>query len=472
MAGWFESRTGGRATLHEFLGEKMPASVGWKNTLGSLAGALLLVQIVTGVLLMIYYVPHPEAAYTSLEWMAKNVTLGALVRALHYWGASFVLVAIAVHFLRVVVTGAYRAPREMNWLTGLALGGVVVTLAYTGQLLPFNQMGYWAGTVGIEIASSAPFIGDDIRKLMMGGDTVGALTLTRFYALHVVVLPALLGGLVIAHLYLLRKHGPARSAQDTAPAIDPFFPKQFLRDMVVISGGLAALLLTAQALGGPHSGPLDLSDTSYRPRPEWYFLAHFELLRLTQGAFQKMLVAFAFPSALLLALAALPWIDRGRSVAVHDRKPIVAAVVVLAIGFTGLTAYSVALHSSEPGDQQMAEADAPADAAPPGANQDDVIALGARTFRQLQCFKCHVINGEGSDIGPDLTISGVRLQESFLRAWLKDPKAFKPQTIMPPLKTSPEKFEAIVAYILSLREAAAPAAEGSEEANAAGTQNP
>jgi len=459
MAGWFESRSGGRAALREFLGEKMPASVGWKNTLGSLAGALLLVQIVTGILLMLYYVPHPEAAYTSLEWMAKNVTLGALVRALHYWGASFVIVAVAVHMLRVVVTGAYRAPRELNWLTGLALFGVVITLAYTGQLLPYNQMGYWAGAVGIEIASSAPFIGPEIRALMMGGDTVGALTLTRFYALHVVVLPALLGVLVMAHLYLLRKHGPARAASDTAPAVEPFYPMQFLRDMVVISGGLAALLLTAQAIGGPHSGPLDLSDTSYQPRPEWYFLAHFELLRLTQGGFQKMLVAFALPSALLLALAALPWIDRGRSAAPRDRKPVVAAVLVLAFAFAGLTAYSTMRHPPDPGNQPMLEADA-APAPEAGAGQDEIIALGARTFRQLQCFKCHVINGEGSDIGPDLTLTGRRLHEPFLREWLKDPKALKPQTIMPPMRTSPEKFEAVVAYLMSLREPPAPTAEG------------
>lgn len=455
---WFQARTSASTLLREFLNEKMPASVGWKNTLGSVAGALLLVQIVTGILLMLYYVPHPEAAYTSLEWMADNVTLGALIRALHYWGASFVIVAVAVHMLRVVVTGAYRAPRELNWLTGLALFGLVITLAYTGQLLPYNQMGYWAGTVGIEIASSAPFIGPEIRQLMMGGDTVGALTLTRFYALHVVVLPALLGVLVVAHLYLLRKHGPARAPQDTAPATKPFFPMQFLRDMVVISGGLVVLLFAAQAIGGAPSGPLDLSDTTYQPRPEWYFLAHFEMLRLTQGSFQKMLVAFALPSVLLLALAALPWLDRGQSAAVRDRKPVVAAVLLLAVAFTGLTAYSAARHAPDPGNQPMLAADTPA-AETADEDPQAAIELGRRVYREQQCFKCHMINGIGSDIGPNLSLSGLRLHESFVRAWLQDPKALKPDTIMPPLKTTPDKFEAVVAYILSLREAATPAAE-------------
>ncbi len=455
---WFESRASAATALKAFLDEPIPASTGWRNTLGSVVGAILLVQIVTGVLLALYYVPHPEAAFESIVWLERNITLGAFVRALHYWGASFAIVAAAVHLLRVLLAGAYRPPRELNWLTGLVLFGIVITLAFTGQLLPYNQMGYWAATVGIEIASSAPVIGESIRLLMTGGDTVGALTLTRFYALHVVVLPALLGLIVVWHLALLRKHGPMRRAGDNSAATEAFFPRQFFRDMVAISIGLFGLVFFAVVLGGPESPRLDLSDASYTPRPEWYFLAHFELLKLTQGELQRVLVAFVLPSIAVLVLALLPWLDRGTSASWRHRKPIVAAAIAFAAAGAGLTVYGWTTvpkpHAEVADAADGTAADESMAAADPAAQQ---IELGRRVFREQQCFKCHVIGTTGADIGPDLTIVGLRIQESFLRAWLADPKAFKPQTIMPPLKTTPEKFEAVVQFLLSLNTVPDPA---------------
>jgi len=460
IADWLESRTGALRGLRAFLNEEMPASVGWRNTLGSVAGAILLVQILTGVLLAIYYVPHPQAAYESLEWMAKHVTLGGFTRSLHYWGASFAVVAVFVHLCRVVFTGAYRTPREMNWITGLALFGVVVTLAYTGQLLPFDQMGYWAGTVGIEIASAAPLIGPGIRKMMIGGDTVGALTLTRFYALHIVVLPALLGVLVVAHLALLRRHGPMRAASDRTSRMASFYPAQFFRDMIAISFGLGGLALVAGTFGGPHSGPLNLADTAYQPRPEWYFLAHFELLKLTQGEIQKELVAFFLPVGLLLLLVALPWLDRGQSAAMGHRKPVVFVAATFIVAFAGLTAYGLSRVANESGDQSSAEiAASPGETAPAADAQTTAIELGRSVYRQQQCAKCHLVKGVGKDIGPDLSLAGIRLQEPFLRAWLKDPKALKPDSIMPPVTITGERFDALVAYVLSLKEYAPPPVE-------------
>ncbi len=457
IAEWFESRTALRAVLSAFLSERIPASVGWRNTLGSVVGAILLVQMITGVLLALYYVPHPEAAFASIAWIEQHVTLGAFVRALHYWGASFAIVVALVHLFRVYFTGAYRPPREVNWLIGLVLLGVVFTISFTGQLLPYNQIGYWAATVGIEIASSAPVIGGSIRELMTGGDTVGALTLTRFYALHIVVLPALIGVLVVWHLYLLRRHGPMRPESDKTDASEPFFPRQFYRDMVAISIGLFGLVFMAVISSGPDSPPLDLSDTNYTPRPEWYFLAHYELLRLTHGEFQKMLVAFGLPAALAAGLALLPWLDRGKTSAMRHRRAVVAAGVVLMTGGIGFTVYGLATAPAPAAEVSVTNA-VPAD---DGGN----IALGRRVFREQQCFKCHMVDGVGAEIGPDLTIVGLRIHESFLRDWLEDPKAFKPLSIMPPVKTTPEKFEALVAYLLSLDEV--PAAASPEGAGAA-----
>ena len=172
-----------------FLRKEVPASLGWKNTLGVVAGALLLTQFLTGILMALYYVPHPEAAYQSVKYVEESVTAGMLTRALHYWGASFVLVALFLHVSRVFFSGGYRKPRHLVWIVGLFLFVLVIITAFFGQLLPWDQHAYWAATVGTEIAASAPVLGPIIHKMIVAGDAPGALTLTRFYALHVVVFP-------------------------------------------------------------------------------------------------------------------------------------------------------------------------------------------------------------------------------------------------------------------------------------------
>ena len=229
---WLEERTGINGLLKRLFHEEIPSSAGWRNTLGSVAGALLLVQIFTGCLLMLFYVPHPDAAYASLTYIKESLRLGGLVYALHHWGGGFIVLALFIHMIRVFLSGAYKKPREILWLTGLALFLVIFGRLFTGQLLPMNQAGYWASSVGVEIASSVPIIGPEIRQMLLGGDTLGALTLTRFYAAHVVLLPAALALLVTFHIYLLRRHGPTRASGDTTTKTQRFFPYQVTRDIV------------------------------------------------------------------------------------------------------------------------------------------------------------------------------------------------------------------------------------------------
>lgn len=446
---WLEDRTAVGRGIRTFLEEQVPTSLGWRNTLGALAGALLLLQIVTGVLLALYYVPHPEAAFESLEWMAENVTLGGFTRALHYWGTSFIVAALFLHMLRVFVAGAYKKPREINWLTGLALLGVIMALAFTGQLLPFNQMGYWAAKVGVEIVSSAPLVGESLGRLLIGGDTVGALTLTRFYALHMIVLPALLGLFVVVHLHQLRRQGPMRPLRDTGDAAEPFFPMQFARDMLVISVALAALAAVAVIMKGPDSGPLDLTDTEYLPRPEWYFLSHFEILKWTQGEFQKVLAAFVLPNLLLAALAALPWLDRAKSNAIGERRTIVASGLFIAAGIVGLTAFGL-LTAPDPHQEADATVAEESEEETDGDPDRARLAAGRRVYRELKCQTCHRIDGRGEIKAPDLSGVGLRLQEPYLRNWLRNPPAFIPDIAMPPVTVTDEKFDALVAYLMSL----------------------
>lgn len=443
---WFEDRTGLVRGTRAFLYEEIPASTGWWQTLGSITGALLLAQILTGFLLALYYVPHPEAAYESVQFIEESVTAGALTRALHHWGASFVVVAVFFHMCRVFFSGAYKKPREMTWIVGLLLFILICFLALTGQLLPMNQEGYWAAKVGVEIAASAPIVGPAIKQLMFGGATIGALTLPRFYILHVFLLPALLGGLVVLHIYLLRKHGPARAASDTSDKTKTFYPYQMFKDMVGITLAFVALIAVAYIVQGPQEPPADPSDTNYIPRPEWYFMSHFQILRVTPGN-MKVLATFVLPTVVFALLVALPWLDRSRSRAIGQRRPIVAAGMVFILGVVSLTAYGV---YTMPEQQHADGAEAVDEEADAEAEAYRYIKDGRVLFRRLKCMDCHTVNRRGGNIGPDLSNTGIRLKESYLREFLRDPQAMYPESPMPAVTAPDEEFDKLVAYVMSL----------------------
>jgi ubiquinol-cytochrome c reductase cytochrome b subunit len=438
-ASWLNQRIGLPDAVRAFLTEPIPSSIGWRRTLGSLAGAILLVQIVSGILLAVYYVPHPDAAYASLQYVENRVTAGRLVRALHYWGTSFAVVAVFGHLARVFFSGAYRPPREATWITGVILLLVVLALAFTGQLLPWNQMGYWSASVGIEIASSAPLVGPAIKRLLVGGSSLGALTLTRFYAAHAIVLPGLIGMLVVAHLYFLRRHGPSRPARDEGSDLTPFAPTQLARDLVAISVVFALLVAVATVFGPPTAGLADPTDTSYLPRPEWYFQSHYQLLRLTPGSL-KILMTFVLPTLGLAVLVGLPWIDRARSTRARDRLAVVSIGAVAAGAIVGLTIVGVVERPSA----EAREAETSA--------TYDPIEAGRKVYEQGDCKKCHTVGLEGGDEGPDLSGAGLRLQEAYLRKFLRNPTAYYPDIKMPAVKVPERELNELIEYLKSLQE--------------------
>jgi len=174
---------------------------------GGLTFFLVMIQILSGVFLTMYYVPDIVNAYASVDYLQYKVEFGDIVRGMHHWGASLVIVMMFLHTLRVFFTGAYKAPREMNWVVGVLIFAVILGLGFTGYLLPWDNKALFATKVGIEIASAVPFIGDLLREFLQGGDIVGAQTLTRFFALHVFILPAALLGLLAAHFIMIRRQG-------------------------------------------------------------------------------------------------------------------------------------------------------------------------------------------------------------------------------------------------------------------------
>jgi ubiquinol-cytochrome c reductase cytochrome b subunit len=239
---WLDSRTGIRAGRRRLLDEELPAGVGWWFVTGSVILMLLTVQLVTGVALTFYYVPSPEFAYDSVRYVMERVTFGAFLRGLHFFGASFIVVAAVIHMIRVVALGSYKRPREVTWITGVTLLLIILGFALSGYLLPWDQKAYCATTVPINIARNGPF-GDFIAGVLMGGETLGALTLLRWYAAHVFLLPAALIAFVVAHLYLMRRHGISGALKHVEGPSKPFYPDHALKDTLV-GAVVFSLLLT------------------------------------------------------------------------------------------------------------------------------------------------------------------------------------------------------------------------------------
>ena len=182
----------------------------WWNTLGSASMFLFVMQGLTGIFLSVYYTPSPDHAYDSIQYIMNDVAFGWLIRGIHHWGASLMVIVVLIHMIRVFVTASYKYPRELTWLIGVGLLLCTLGMGFTGYLLPWNQKAYWATTVGTSIAGSVPWIGPFILKVLRGGPELSALTLNRFFAAHIWMLPAVLAGLMGVHLFLIIKHGESQ----------------------------------------------------------------------------------------------------------------------------------------------------------------------------------------------------------------------------------------------------------------------
>jgi quinol-cytochrome oxidoreductase complex cytochrome b subunit len=203
---WLDERLGLQDIYKAVLDRPEPKG-NWWNTLGSASLFLFVLQAVTGIILSAYYTPSPDHAYDSIQYIMNNVAFGWLIRGIHHWGATLMVVVVFIHMLRVFVTASYKYPRELTWIIGVGLLLLTLGMGFTGYLLPWNQRSYWATEVGTRIAGSVPLIGDYILRALRGGPELSALTLQRFFAGHIWMLPAALGALIGVHLYLIIRHG-------------------------------------------------------------------------------------------------------------------------------------------------------------------------------------------------------------------------------------------------------------------------
>ncbi len=203
---WLDERIGFNDLYNGLLNRPEPKG-SWWNTLGSASLFLFVIQVTTGIFLTVYYTPSPDHAYDSIQYIMEEVSFGWLIRGIHHWAATLMVIVVFIHMLRVFVTASFKYPREMTWLLGVGLLLVTLGMGFTGYLLPWNQRAYWATTVGTQIAGTVPFIGEFILKALRGGPDLSALTLQRFFSAHIWILPVVLAALIGIHVFLVMRHG-------------------------------------------------------------------------------------------------------------------------------------------------------------------------------------------------------------------------------------------------------------------------
>jgi ubiquinol-cytochrome c reductase cytochrome b subunit len=461
--GWLDRRIDLASIRRALLDREVPDRLTWWHTLGSATLTVFLVQAVTGIVLATFYAAAPDHAYESLAFVDRQITAGSLLRGVHHWGASVMVVLVIAHMVRVFTMGAYKYPREPNWLLGIALFLTVLGFGFTGYLLPWDQRAYWATQVGTNIAGTVPVVGASLTKLLRGGSQLGAATLTRFYAFHVLWLPASLGALVLAHLALVVRQGIAPAAAVLEAGAPPrtddaryppfyaaayagskragvrFWPDIIGKDAIVSLGVVASLVVLALAFGAPLEAPADPTDASYVPRPEWYFLPFFQLLKLFPGSLESV-VAVGVPTLLVLALLGLPFFDR-RSARSLRHRPVALGALIVVLGGSALL-LGAAMRDMQP------------NIAPESGRELNASERAGRALFQRQCRSCHVVAGKGGDEGPELTDIGLHHSSGWLHSYIEDPSRFHPDSKMsafgPPVLTHQE-IEEVARYLSTLQ---------------------
>lgn len=344
VAGWFEERLHASDLFGALLHVRIPVSA-QTYFLGGTALFLFGVQLVTGTLLSLYYKPTPEAAYDSVKYLTSVVEFGWLIRSIHHWGATLMLVTVILHMLRIFVQAAYKYPRELTWMFGVALFLATIGFGFTGYLLPWDQKAYWATVVGTEIAGSVPFIGESLLNLLRGGPDVTDATLSRFFGMHVLVLPLLFGALIAGHLAIVhqlglasRKHPdprPSRPGQIVPPVrepLKPFYPHYVLDEVIAWAAVLAVIVVLASVLPAGLEDKADPLVTPPHVKPEWYFLAVYQLLKIVPRT-----IGVLAPAAAIGVLLLVPLLDRNPEIAPRRRLLALLMAIALIVGLIVLT---------------------------------------------------------------------------------------------------------------------------------------
>jgi ubiquinol-cytochrome c reductase cytochrome b subunit len=439
-----DQRTGLPTGLRKFLYEEIPASSGWHQVFGSVALFLILIQFFTGIMLAFNYAATPGEAYNSVRYIVTEVTAGRLMRGLHHWGASMIIVVVVLHMVQVFLWGAYKKPREGTWVVGVIL--LLLTLAYglTGYLLPWDNRAYWGTIVATQIGATVPLAGPYVSRLLASSGDIGVVTFARFYGIHVLLLPPATMLLIVMHVYLVRRHGVAPAPGDEAKPKKSFYPEQVFKDTTAVFIAFIILFTMAIIVRVPLERVADPTDTSYIPRPEWYFLFLFQMLKVFEGPLE-VVGTVVLPTLAILALILTPFIDRSKLVHVRQRTLAAGVVVLALLGWGGLT--GAAIRSTPP---QTAASSIDFSGPTQWMQLKPQELSGIHYFRQENCARCHNVTGGEPKAGPNLLNTAQRHDQAWLLMHFKSPQAATPGTAMMPVNLTPAQLGDLAAAMKAL----------------------
>ncbi len=463
---WLDDRTGIGAFAKPILEHPIPPGTGWWYVFGSATLTAFIVQIVTGIALSSAYVTSTANAYDSLQFITHDAPFGNLLRGMHSWGASAMVVLIGAHMARTFITGSYKFPREMNWLTGSLLLLFTLAMAFTGQLLRWDQNAVWSLVVAASQAGRTPFIGGKLAEFIMAGDTIGGATLSRFFSFHVFFFPAALFTFLAVHLFLVLRNGisePPKIGRIVDPNTYrewyhkmleregvPFWPDAAWRDVIASFGVVLVIMGLAFFFGPPAlDKPPDPTIIQAYPRPDFYFLWYFAVLALIPPGAESVVI-IGGPLLLGFLLFVLPLVaNKGERS--PKRRPWAVAVVVATVLMVGTLWLAGERARWSPNFEAQ-----PLPASVVNA-QSESVSRGARLFLSKGCAYCHVIAGRGGLRGPDLSRVGDRLPAGRLTT-----RILNGGTNMPAYGSilSPEELNDLVAFLQSRRSPDAPIGGG------------
>ena len=424
---WIDTRSGMSNVLRYLFRHPIPPKVagkhGWLYVFGTAALAVFIMQVITGVVLATVYVPSPESAHDSLLFISNQAKMGNFIRGLHYFGASAMVIIVGVHLIRVFITGAFKFPREINWLSGAVLFLLIFGLAFTGQLLRWDFDAVGTTYIAAEQAGRVPLIGHPMARFFLAGETIGGATLTRFYTMHVFILPAGVFAMLGLHLYLVIRNGVSRPPgddpedrveaqkqyeQELKESHKYYFPDIVWKEVVFALLVMGLIALLAAVFGGKHVGEAaDPTNTSGSPRPDWYLRWLYAFLAVSPPALEDLIIVL-LPLTAVVILFGIPFIAARGSTSLSRRPWAAGAVVVimLVIGtltYTGFKApWSPAFGTKPLSAQQVGVTTGPA-------------YEGSQLFFSQGCQYCHTVAGQGGTRGPELTHVRSRLTDAEIR---------------------------------------------------------